>query len=147
MTVTGQIDTFLAALGARHPDPSILAVVELVGPTMTKQAGIDGGEFWTFADRGADLSFDGDGRLTAVFLRPFDTDEYGVEYAAYPDMGQLIEGLSAQPDRGEVETVLGTPDDTTPVASLYRVGRNWVHVRFDDEDDVILVIVMDALPG
>ncbi|WP_203567778.1 hypothetical protein [Aestuariimicrobium ganziense] len=146
MTPSGQLTTFLAAIGASNPDPRILEVVTLVGPKRKKQKGIDGGEFWTFADKGADLSFDAEGTLTTVFLRPYDTDEYGVEYTAYPDFGELVEGLGDMPSRVDVREVFGDPDDTADNVVLHQVGGRWLRFEFDDEDDVILLTLMHEVP-
>lgn len=146
MNPTGQITTFLKALGATNPDPAILEVVTLVGPKLKKQAGIDGGEFWTFTKTGCDLSFSAEGRLETIFLRPFDTTEYGVDYDAYPDMSKFVDGMEAQPNRSEIRRVFGEPDQEKTEAWLHRVGENWVNFQFDDEDDVILITLMDELP-
>ena len=92
MTATGEIQTYLDALGMDPNDPALTAILDLPGPTTdtNEQREADGNVVFHLAARsnGTEFMFSHQ-RLVAVFIGTQPRESWGV----YPRLDRIIDGL------------------------------------------------------
>lgn len=145
MTVTGEIERLIAALGSSEKDQAALDAMVLAGLPTKSQEFRDGGVTTTYLiseEGGTDFLFE-DGALDSVLVRM----QPEPPYAIYPRPDALIAGLSAGVDRASVRQLMGDdPEWSGPNADRWNVGDASVHFEFDD-DALSLITIMRAAPG
>lgn len=140
----GDVDLFVAALGAREGDPRLDRVLDLIGGEPEVDVYADTGveeKYLVLADRGGDLLLR-DSVVVAAFLYAGATQDHG----PYPRWSSLVEGVGADATRADVERVLGPPRRSTSRYVTYDAGPGFV--QFDFEGDVLaMIVVMSELVG
>ncbi|WP_408896614.1 hypothetical protein ACJ5H2_16970 [Nocardioides sp. R1-1] len=138
MTVTGEIRTYLDALGMDPNDPALTAVLDLPGPTTdtNEQREADGNVVFHLAARsnGTEFMFSHN-QLVAVFIGTQPREAWGV----YPRPDQLIDGLSGTATREEVRARFGEPVWHKDDSDRFQVGQDYL--QFEYHDDRIQVVV------
>lgn len=138
MSITGEIQAYLGALGMRPDDQRLPAVLDLPGPTTDtneeREAG--GNVVFHLAARssGTEFMFSGE-RLVAVFLGTQPREAWGV----HPRPDALIDGLSGTATRDEARALLGEPVWQSDVADRFAAGPDYLQLQY--ADDRIQVVV------
>ena len=145
MTLTGEIERMIAALGSPEKDRAALDAMVLAGLPTKSQEFRDGGVTTTYLiseEGGTDFLFE-DGALDSVLVRM----QPEPPYAVYPRPEALIDGVHPCADRAAVRQVMGDdPEWSGPNADRWSVGTASVHFEFAD-DALALVTIMRAAPG
>lgn len=107
MQISGELTTYLDALGMRPDDPRLEPVLDLPGPTTDTNEESDGtGVVFHLAARSSGTEFVfADEQLMIVFIGTQERENWGV----YPRPDALIDGLSGTATRPEVRAALGDP--------------------------------------
>lgn len=145
MTLTGEIERLIAALGTSEKDQAAIDAMVLAGLPTKSQEFREGGVTTTYLiseEGGTDFLFEDDA-LDSVLVRM----QPEPPYATYPRPDALIDGLAASADRASVRQLLGDdPEWTGPNADRWNVGAASVHFEFDD-DALALITIMRSAPG
>lgn len=128
--VSGDVTTFLDALGHAESDPEVESVVRALGTQHSVEEFDDGPEaarYLSFERAGAEILLH-DGSVAAVALYPRGGDGY----EPYPAMNTLIEGMPSTWSRDDVRARLGEPLRSKQGYDLYEVGGRFVHFQYGD---------------
>lgn len=155
ITMTGDVEVFLRALGTPPGDPAFEAAVAQAGSVVVIKDSCDPpSRCWSFTD-GVQFLVEGE-LLDAVFVRLRPDPSVGGNLV-YPRADALIEGISSFPDEREVRGLFGAPESEIPphptfqdrmVSGVrYKVCGRSVHFSFDDEGQVELITLMASAVG
>lgn len=140
----GQVSAFVDVLGASRNVERYERLLVAIGGKAVVETYVDDGIvtlYESIPERGLSFLFTDD-ELDTVFI-------YAVgkaEMTAYREEAALIEGMSLEWKRTDVERALGTPVRATSNFLTYRCQRGYVQVDFDGED-IVMVVVMAELAG
>ncbi|MFC7403983.1 hypothetical protein [Georgenia alba] len=125
---TGEIGTYLAAMGGREGDAAVDRAIALAGGALSaNEYNIDVPTKYVASEGGTEFMFE-DGVLHSVLLHG-----PGSQDGAYPRPSALIDGLSLDSGREQLEFVLGEPHRSTPGYVKYKVGDCFVNFTFADD--------------
>ncbi|WP_139979542.1 hypothetical protein [Nocardioides litoris] len=145
--LTGDITTFLAALGRPEPDPAVQAVLERLGGSPDVESFSDGpgrrGRYLSFPDAGVELLVEQD-LVEAVFVHLTDHEDG----AAHADPAALVVGWPDPPDREAVRALLGAPlgSSEDPAWDLFALDDRFANVSFDLDGSVTRVTLVATEP-
>lgn len=137
--ITGDVSTFLNALGAREGDPRLEQALTFVGGEHETETFDDGGieaKYLVMAGRGVDFLLN-DGVVSTVFVYATESEEQGI----YGRWATLVDGVGAEASPDGVVRALGTPKRATSTYVLYDVEPGFVQFDFD-EDTLKMAVVM-----
>lgn len=141
MSVTGEIRTYLDALGMHASDERLAAVLDLPGATTDTNTETDaeGNVVFHLAARsgGTEFMFAGE-RLVTVFIGLLPREAWGV----YPRPGALIDGLSSTSTRAEARALLGEPVWHSDAADRFRMDEDYLQLQYrDDRVEVVVAAI------
>lgn len=142
VTLKGDVETFLEALGAPTAHPEALGrAIGLVGPGLeieTFEQHDVANQHWHFRRTGSGfLMHDGD--IVAIVL-PVVRDEGPV----YDAVDTLIDGVDLSGDRASIVAAIGAPTRSSQRMDLWRLDGRYLRLDFDGDR---LTDVSTALSG
>ena len=131
MTLSGDISTFLDALGSPVDHPEALGrAIGLVGPGLEIEA-FEGhevaDEHWHFRRTGAGFLLR-DGEIVAIVLPVVRADGL-----AYDGVDTLIDGVDLAGDRASLVTAIGEPTRSSQRMDLWRLDGRYLRLDFADD--------------
>jgi hypothetical protein len=139
--VTGDLTTFVAALGQPEDSPTVQDIVVSLGgrPKVSSlKLGPDRERYLQFLDAGVDLTFKNGVLATAFFfVRP----EEG--HAAFTATSSLIDGSSSAPRRDDLRALLGDRVRSTDERDFYAVGERLLSLTFDGQELTRIVLMSE----
>lgn len=144
--ITGQITTFLDALGQSEYEDGGLRLLGLVGPTFNDED-YPGERYRTFTPRGVAVQYKQAKKefvANAVFV--YIEGQDGASPYSTPD--QLIDGLPlTTAARADIAARLGKPLDTSNTYDVLGVGERFLHFEYDTDGSLTTVTALVRVPG